>query len=82
MQKIENSLVFVGRKAYAPCSGNARSNQLSVGTRDKYRWNKELKKRTRGTRKQGQKMSIFEAEMAPKMDPGGFQKRVHKTVGN
>ena len=32
MQKIENSLVFVGRKAYAPCSGNARSNQLSVGT--------------------------------------------------
>ena len=24
----------------------------------------------------------FEAKMAPKMDPGGFQKRVHKTVGN
>ena len=32
MQKIEISLVFVGRKPYAPCSGNARSNQLSVGT--------------------------------------------------
>ena len=28
MQKVENSLVFVGRKAYAPCSGNARSNQF------------------------------------------------------
>ena len=31
MQNIENSLVFVGRKPYAPCSGNARSNQLSGG---------------------------------------------------
>ena len=82
MQKIENSLVFVGRKAYAPCSGNARSNQLSGGTRNKYRWKKELKKRTHGTRKQGRQKSIFEAKMAPKMDPGGFQKRVHKTVGN
>ena len=75
MQKIENSLVFVGRKPYAPCSGNARSNQLSGGTRNKYRWKKELKKRTHGTRKQGQEKSIFEAQMAPKMDPGGFQKR-------
>ena len=82
MQKTENSLVFVGRKPHAPCSGNARSNQLSVGTRNKYRWKKELKKRTHGTRKQGQKKSIFEAKMAPKMDPGGFQKRVHKTVGH
>ena len=80
--KNENSLVFVGRKPYAPCSGNARSNQLSVGTRNKYRWKKELKKRTHGTRKQGRQKSIFEAKMAPKMDPGGFQKRVHKTVGN
>ena len=43
---------------------------------------KSSKKRTHGTRKQGQKKSIFEAKMAPKMDPGGFQKRVHKTVGN
>ena len=43
---------------------------------------KELTKRTHGTRNQGQKRSIFEAKMAPKMDPGGFQKRVHKTVGN
>ena len=33
MQKIEKSLVFVGRKAYAPCAGNARSNQLSVEKR-------------------------------------------------
>ena len=82
MQKLENSLVFVGRKPYAPCSGNARSNQLSGGTRNKYRWKKELKKRTHGTRTQGQTKSIFEAKMAPKMDPGGFQKRVHKTVGN
>ena len=40
------------------------------------------KKRTHGTRKQDQKMSIFEAKMAPKMNPGGFQKRVHKTVGH
>ena len=40
------------------------------------------KKRTHGTRKQERKMSIFEAKMAPKMDPGGFQKRVHKTAGN
>ena len=82
MQNIENSLVFVGRKPYAPCSGNARSSQLSMGTRNKYRWKKELKKRTHGTRKQGRQKSIFEAKMAPKMDPGGFQKRVHKTVGN
>ena len=82
MQKAENSLVFVGRKPYAPCSGNARSNQLSGGARNKYRWKKELKKRTHGTRRQDQKMSIFEAQIAPKMDPGGFQKRVHKTVGN
>ena len=43
---------------------------------------KELKKRTHGTRKQGQKRSIFEAKMAPKMDPGGVRKRLHKTVGN
>ena len=28
------------------------------------------------------KNELFEAKMAPKMDPGGFQKRVHKTVGN
>ena len=48
----------------------------------KYRWKKELTKRTHGTRKQGKQRSIFEAKMAPKMDPGGFQKRVHKTVGN
>ena len=82
MQKTEISLVFVGRKPHAPCSGNARSNQLSGGTRNKYRWKKELKKRTHGTRKQGRQKSIFEAKMAPKMDPGGFQKRVHKTVGN
>ena len=82
MQKTENSLVFVGRKPYAPCSGNARSNQLSGGTRNKYRWKKELKKRTHGTRQQGQKKSIFEAKFAPKMDPEGFQKRVHKMVGN
>ena len=26
--------------------------------------------------------ALFEAKMAPKMDPGGFQKRVHKTAGN
>ena len=82
MQKSENSLVFVGRKPYAPCSGNARSNQLSGGTRNKYRWKKELNKRTHGTRKQGRQKSIFEAKMVPKMEPGGFQKRVHKTVGN
>ena len=82
MQKIEISLVFVGRKPYAPCSGNARSNQLSVGTRNKYRWKKELKKRTHGTRKQGQQKSIFEAKMAPKMDSGDLQKRVRKTISN
>ena len=41
-----------------------------------------IKKRIHGTRKQGKKRSIFEAKMAPKMDPGGFQKRVHKPVGN
>ena len=40
------------------------------------------KKRTHGTRKHDQKMSIFEAKMVPKMDPEGFQKRVHKMVGN
>ena len=45
MQNIENSLVFVGRKPYAPCSGNARSSQLSMGTRHKYRRKKELKKK-------------------------------------
>ena len=73
---------FVGRKPYAPCSGNARSNQLSGGTRNKYRWKKELKKRTHGTRTHDRQMSIFEAKMAPKMDPGGFQKRAHKTVAN
>ena len=28
-----------------------------------------------------QQKSIFEAKMVPKMDPGGFQKRLHKTVG-
>ena len=43
---------------------------------------KELKKRTHGTRQQDLKKSIFEAKMAPKMDPEGFQKRVHKMVGN
>ena len=45
VQKVENSLVFVGRKAYAPCSGNARSNQLSGGTRNKYRWKKRAQKK-------------------------------------
>ena len=44
---------------------------------------KELeKKRAHGTRQQGQQKSSFETNIAPKMDPGGFQKRVHKTVGN
>ena len=81
MQKTEISLVFVGRKPHAPCSGNARSNQLSVGTRNKYRLKKELNKRTHGTRKQGRQKSIFEAQMAPKMDPGDLQKRVRKTEG-
>ena len=71
MQKTEMSLVFVGRKPYAPCSGNARSNQLSGGTRNKYRRKKELKKRTHGTRKQGQQKSMFEAKMAPKRSPTG-----------
>ena len=69
MQKIENSLVFVGRKPYAPCSGNARSNQLSVGTRNKYRWKKELKKRTHGTRKQGQKRAFLRPKWLPKWTP-------------
>ena len=43
---------------------------------------KEFKMRTHGTRKQGQQKSTFEAKLPPKLDPGGFQKRVHKTVGN
>ena len=82
MQKIDNSLVFVDRKAYAPCSGNARSNQLSVGTRNKYRWKKELKKRTHRTRTKRPKKNIIEHKMARKMDPDGFHKSVHKMVGN
>ena len=43
---------------------------------------KELKKEDPRDQKQGQQKSVFEALMAPNMDPGGFQKRVHKTVGN
>ena len=40
------------------------------------------KKGPTGPENKANKKSIFEAKMAPKMDPGGFQKRVHKTVGN
>ena len=80
MQNIEHSLVFVGRKPFVLATPEAVNFQwgrvINIGGK------KELKKRTHGTRKQGQKRSIFEANMAPKMDPGGFQKRVHKTVGN
>ena len=67
MQKIEISLVFVGRKPYAPCSGNARSNQLSVGTRNKYRWKKELKKRTHGTKVK--KRAFLRPKWLPKWTP-------------
>ena len=45
-------------------------------------YEKSKNERTHGTRKQSQQKSIFEATMAPKMDPEGFQKRVHKMVGN
>ena len=43
---------------------------------------KSSKKGPTGPDNKVKKKSIFEAKMAPKMDPGGFQKRVHKTVGN
>ena len=41
----------------------------------------KLKQRTHGTRNKATKTNIFEAKMAPKMDPGDLQKRVWKTVG-
>ena len=70
MQNIENSLGFVGRKPYAPCSGNARSNQHSVGTRNKFRWKKELKKRTHGTRtKRSTKRAFLRPKWLPQWTP-------------
>ena len=39
-------------------------------------------KNPHGTRNIHQQIVIVGAKMAPKMDPGGFQKRVRKTVGN
>ena len=59
MQQTEISLVFVGRKPYAPCSGNARSNQLSGGTRNKYRWKKEFKKKVSRDQKTRSKKEHF-----------------------
>ena len=69
MQKTEHSLVFVGRKPYAPCSGNARSNQLSVGTRNKYRWKKELKKGPTGPDNKGKQKSFLRPKWLPKWTP-------------
>ena len=69
MQNIENSLVFVGRKPYAPCSGNARSNQLSGGTRNKYRWKKELKKGPTGPENKVDKRAFLRPKWLPKWTP-------------
>ena len=63
-------------------SGSARSNQISEGTRSKKRLKISSNMRTQGTNIDVQKKALFEAKMAPKMDPGGLLKRVRKTVGN
>ena len=43
---------------------------------------KSSKKDPRDQTTRSKTKSIFEAKMAPKMNPEGFQKRVHKMVGN
>ena len=69
MQKIEISLVFVGRKPYAPCSGNARSNQLSGGTRNKCRWKKSSKKGPTGPENKVDKRTFLRPKWLPKWTP-------------
>ena len=60
---------FVGRKPYAPCSGNARSNQLSGGTRNKYRRKKELKKGPTGPENKVNKRALLRPKWLPKWTP-------------
>ena len=69
MQNIENSLVFVGRKPYAPCSGNARSNQLSGGTHNKYRWKISSKKGPTGPENKVKKRAFLRPKWLPKWTP-------------
>ena len=70
MQNIENSLVFVGRKPYAPCSGNARSSQLSMGTRNKYRWKKRAQKKgLTGPENKVKKGAFLRPKWLPKWTP-------------
>ena len=81
-KKHEIPLVFVGRKPNVPFSRSARSKQISEGTRSKNRWKTSSNKEPTGPETKQQKTNIFEAKMAPKMDPGDLQKRVRKAVGN
>jgi len=81
-KKAKNPLVFVGRKPYAPFSRNTRIEQFSEDRRSKNRSQNSSKNNPQGSMKHDPKMIIFEAKMPPKMDPGGLEKRVRKTVGN
>ena len=68
-KKAEKSWVFVGRKSYAPCSGNARSIQLSGGTRSKYRWKKSSKKGPTGPENKVIKRAFLRPKWLPKWTP-------------
>ena len=63
-------------------SGSARSNQISEGTRSKIRLKIQFQNEDPRDQHRCPKKALFEAKMAPKMDPGGLLKRVRKTVGN
>ena len=62
-------------------SGSARSNQISEGTRSKKTIEHQFQNEDPRDQHRCPKKAFFEAKMAPKMDPGDFQKRVRKTVG-
>ena len=81
-KKHEIPLVFVGRKPNVPFTRSARSKQISEGTRSKNRWKISSNKEPTGPETKQQKTNIFEAKMAPRMDPGDLQKRVRKTISN
>ena len=49
---------------------------INIGGRKRAQKKDPRDQKTRSTKEH------FEAKMAPKVDPGGFQTRVHKTVGN
>ena len=71
----------MGRKTYAAFSRRGRSGQIVEGLGCQNPPESKCKKSSHGATEKVTKIIMFEANIGPKMDPGGLRKRVRTTVG-